>query len=204
MTVTREAVEAVLRQYTDPNLNQDPVAAGCVRSIDVVGDHVSVQIELGYAAGLFRSGWAQMLAMAIEQLDGVTRADVQVDCVIRSHKAQDQVEALANVKNIIAVASGKGGVGKSTTAANLALALAREGARVGVLDADIYGPSQGIMFGIAEGTRPESRGAEAADAARRPRSGALQCGGWAANLSGGLSAPRSCQREWRRPRPPSH
>ena len=100
MTVTREAVEAVLRQYTDPNLNQDPVAAGCVRSIDVVGDHVSVQIELGYAAGLFRSGWAQMLAMAIEQLDGVTRADVQVDCVIRSHKAQDQVEALANVKNL--------------------------------------------------------------------------------------------------------
>ncbi|WP_217476632.1 iron-sulfur cluster carrier protein ApbC [Stutzerimonas stutzeri] len=157
MTVTREAVEAVLRQYTDPNLNQDPVTAGCVRSIDVQGDRVKVEIELGYAAGLFRSGWAQMLSMAIEGLDGVTRADVQVDCVIRSHKAQDQVEALANVKNIIAVASGKGGVGKSTTAANLALALAREGARVGVLDADIYGPSQGIMFGIAEGTRPEIR-----------------------------------------------
>ncbi|WP_211257029.1 P-loop NTPase, partial [Xanthomonas pisi] len=73
--------------------------------------------------------------MAIEGLEGVNRADVQVDCVIRAHKAQDQVPALANVKNIIAVASGKGGVGKSTTAANLALALAREGARVGVLDA---------------------------------------------------------------------
>ena len=157
MSVTREAVEAVLRQYTDPNLNRDPVSAGCVRSIDVQGEHVSVQIELGYAAGLFRNGWAQMLAMAIEGLEGVTRADVQVDCVIRSHKAQDQVESLSNVKNVIAVASGKGGVGKSTTAANLALALAREGARVGVLDADIYGPSQGIMFGIPEGTRPEIR-----------------------------------------------
>ena len=160
MSVTREAVETVLRQYTDPHLNQDPVSAGCVRSIDIQGDRVSVQLELGYAAGLFRSGWAQMLAMAIEGLDGVSRADVQVDCVIRAHKAQDQVPALANVKNIIAVASGKGGVGKST-AANLALALAREGARVGVLDADIYGPSQGIMFGIAEGSRPQIRDGKA-------------------------------------------
>jgi ATP-binding protein involved in chromosome partitioning len=155
MPVTREAVEAVLRQYTDPHLNQDPVSAGCVRAIDVNDDRVSVRLELGYAAGLFRGGWAQTLAMAIEQLEGVTRADVQVDCVVLAHKAQDQIPGLATVKNIIAVASGKGGVGKSTTAANLALALAREGARVGVLDADIYGPSQGIMFGIAEGTRPQ-------------------------------------------------
>ncbi|RJG14113.1 iron-sulfur cluster carrier protein ApbC [Pseudomonas cavernicola] len=154
-TITRQAVEAALRQYTDPHLNQDPVSAGCVRDITINGDQVSVRLELGYAAGLFKSGWAQMLSMALENLDGIAKATVQIDSVITPHKAQAQVPGLANVKNVIAVASGKGGVGKSTTAANLALALAREGAKVGILDADIYGPSQGIMFGIPEGTRPQ-------------------------------------------------
>lgn len=106
--VNRAAVEAVLRQYTDPYLNQDPVSAGCVRHVDVQGDRVSVQLELGYAAGLFKNGWAQMLQMAIENMDGVSVAKVEVNCVIAAHKAQAQIPGLANVKNIVAVASGKG------------------------------------------------------------------------------------------------
>jgi len=85
--VNRAAVEAVLRQYTDPYLNQDPVSAGCVRAIDVQGDKVSVQLELGYAAGLFKSGWAQMLQMAIEGLDGVSSAKVDIQCVIAAHNS---------------------------------------------------------------------------------------------------------------------
>lgn len=140
-----------------PLSDQDPVSAGCLREVEIQGDRVRVRLELGYAAGLFRNGLAQTLQMALEALDGVARAEVRVDCVIQPHKAQPQVEVMGNVKNIVAVASGKGGVGKSTTAANLALALAREGARVGILDADIYGPSQGIMFGLPEGTRPKVR-----------------------------------------------
>jgi ATP-binding protein involved in chromosome partitioning len=153
--VTRAAIEAALSQYTDPHLQQDPVSAGCVREVQIDGGQVDVRLQLGYPCALFKGGWAQMLQMALENVEGVERARVQVDVCIEPHQGQAQVPALANVKNVIAVASGKGGVGKSTTAANLALALAREGARVGILDADIYGPSQGIMFGIPEGTRPQ-------------------------------------------------
>ena len=89
----RAAVEAVLRQYTDPHLDQDPLSAGCVRAIDVQGDQVSVQLELGYAAAQFKQGWAQMLQLAIENLAGVRSATVEVNCVIAAHKTQAQVRA---------------------------------------------------------------------------------------------------------------
>lgn len=152
--LSRELVETALRGLIDPHLNQDPVSAGCVQDIQISGEHVEVSIQLGYAADQFKTGWAQMLQMRLEQLDGVGSAKVTVDWKVPAQAGMAGADALSQVKNVIAVASGKGGVGKSTTAANLALALAREGARVGVLDADIYGPSQGIMFGIPAGTRP--------------------------------------------------
>lgn len=154
MSVTPAAVEAILRQYTDPNLDQDPVTAGCVREIQADAQHIKIQLVLPYAADLFKTGWAQMLQMAVEDQTGVEQVEVAISSEIPTYEAGASA-GLKGVKNVIAVASGKGGVGKSTTAANLALALAREGAKVGMLDADIYGPSQGIMFGITPGTRPD-------------------------------------------------
>ncbi|AQZ96150.1 iron-sulfur cluster carrier protein ApbC [Halopseudomonas phragmitis] len=154
-TVDRSAVERALGQYQDPYLQTDLISAGCLRDLRIEGGKVEAELVLGYAAAGIRAGIEQMLQVAVESVAGVESATISVACEVASAPAQGSIEALRNVKNIIAVASGKGGVGKSTTAVNLALALAREGARVGVLDADIYGPSMGLMLGLPEGTRPQ-------------------------------------------------
>ncbi len=152
--VTEQALLEALQTVADPHTGKDFVSTRQLKNLKIDGDEVSFDVALGYPAKSLHAALRRQLIAAARTVPGVGNVSANVSSKIVAHAVQRGVQLLPGVKNIVAVASGKGGVGKSTTAVNLGLALAAEGATVGVLDADIYGPSQPMMLGISG--RPES------------------------------------------------